>query len=311
MLRMAKVGLQTALDQRSLTLSIRPRTSALFTSLACATAALYLGGVQLIPEARTAPQDEKRGGPVVLVEAVTPTPAAAPRAAMLEQVRRNPGWLAEEGLRRYAENVESYTCTFWKQERIKGKLRDMEKIAVTYSEAPHSVFMRWQSGADQAKRVLWRNHPDYVSSSGEKLAKVEPNGAIVRLLVSEVEMPIHGARAKKASRAPIDQFGFRRALELFRADNARGESEGVLDLRYEGDGEVDGRPTFKLVRYLPFEGDGGPWPNAKLIMHVDQEWLLPTAVYGYTDRDGRNLLCSYVYTDITLNPDLDENAFKF
>ncbi len=310
MLRMANVGWQTALDQRSLTLSIRPRTSALFTSMACAAAVFYLGGVQLIPAAL--PQDEQRGGPVVLVEAVTPAAAtAAPRAALLEQVRRNPGWLAEEGLRRYSENVAAYTCTFWKQERIKGKLRKMEKIAVTYAEAPHSVFMRWLSGADQAKRVLWRDHPDFVSGRGEKLAKVEPNGAIVRLLVSEVEMPIHGSRAKNASRAPIDQFGFRKALELFLADNARGQSEGVLDLRYEGEGEVDDRATFKLVRYLPYEGDGGRWPNAKLVMHIDQEWLLPTAVYGYTDRDGRELLCSYVYTDITLNPDLDASAFRF
>lgn len=274
--------------------------------------AILVGSYRLLaaPEPAAAqPMDP----PVVLAESAAPVTlaAASPRAALVEMARRNPEALPKLALEQYDGRVDDYTCVFWKQERIDGKLRKLEKIRVSYRDEPVSVFMRWEQNADQVKRALFVDHPSFVNDKGEKIAKVEPAGAIIRLLVSEVELPIHGERAREASRSTMDRFGFRRMLELLLADNALASRQGVLDFRYEGEGEIDGRPTYVLVRYLPYEGEDGLFQNAKMTMHIDQEWLLPTAVYCYADKEGRTLLSSYVFTDVKLNPGLTDQDFKF
>ena len=233
----------------------------------------------------------------------------------LEQVRelaqRDPWALARLGQEQYAKSIREYSCVFQKQERIGNKLRDLEEIEVRFRQDPQAVYMIWKKNADQAKRALFIDSPDFVDKKGEKLAKVEPAGALIRLVVSEVMMPIHGKRARQSSRRSIDEFGFYNTFNLLNRYNTLGRENGVLDLRYEGEGLIDGRPTFIIVRYLPYTGPNGLWPDAKMVMHLDQEWLLPTAVYSYSDRDGKELLGSYVTTQVRLNPGFTDKDFQF
>lgn len=239
-------------------------------------------------------------------------PRSGPESSRLDTLARTDPWgLARLGRQRYDREIHSYTCVFLKQERIDGKLRDVEEIEVRFREEPKTVYMLWQRNADQAKRVFFQDTADFVNSDGEQVARVEPAGALIRLVVADVLMPIHGKRARKSSRRSIDEFGFRSTLGLLDRYNQLGADHGVLDLHYAGEGEIDGRPTYKIVRYLPYEGPGGLWPDAKMVMHIDQEWLLPTAVYSYADREGTELLGSYVHTQVKLNPQLDPDAFKF
>ena len=228
-----------------------------------------------------------------------------------ELARSDPWALARRGRQRYQRDVRDYTCVFLKQERIDGKLRKAEEIEIRYREDPKTIYMIWKRNADQAKRVLFEDTPGFVNEQGEKLAHVEPAGALIRLIVSDILMPIHGKRARQSSRRFIDEFGFRATLELLDHYNQLATDRGLLDLHYAGEGEVDGRPTYKTVRYLPYEGPDGIWPDAKMVMHLDKEWLLPTAVYSYADREGKELLGSYVHTQVKLNPDLDSSAFEF
>ena len=86
---------------------------------------------------------------------------------------------------------------------------------------------------------------------------------------------------------------------------------GVLDIRYDGPGRVDGRPTYVLVRHLPYSGPEGEFPDARLVLHLDQEWLLPVAIYSYGDREEKELLGSYVLTSVKLNQNFDDDTFKF
>jgi hypothetical protein len=232
-------------------------------------------------------------------------------AALSELVKRDPERVIHLAIEHYGKTIRDYTCLFQKQERIDRELRKQEDIAVSYREAPRSVFMVWKKNADQVKRVLFEDGPDYVNKKGEKLARVEPAGALISLVVSDIMMPIHGKRARKTSLRPIDQFGFHAALDMLERDNLFAKDNGDLDLRYDGEGEIDGRPTWKIVRHLPYNGPDSKYPNAKLIVHIDQKWLLPVAVYGYADHEGTELLCSYVYTNVTLNPGLTDRAFEF
>lgn len=252
-----------------------------------------------------------------LVAAVSsPRPAAQPnaapvtRAALLETLNRDPAMITTMARERYT-SIRDYRCRLIKQERIDGKLRDIEEVDVLYREAPKSIFMKWVRNADQVKRALFVDDGKLVNSKGEKMAKIEPNGSVIRLFVKEVEMEIHGPRAREASRRTIDEFGFGSTLDLLDRYNKIGRERGVLDLRFEGEGVIDGRPTFVLVRRLPYDGPKGVYPEAKLVLHIDQEYLMPVGVYSYADNEGRELLGSYLFTQIQLNPGLTEADFRF
>ena len=238
-------------------------------------------------------------------------PANPKSLPLAELVRVDPWAVARIGQERYEREIRDYTCVFVKQERIDGKLHPAEEIQVRFRNAPKSVYMIWLKNADQAKRVLFEDSAAFVNKQGEKVARVEPAGALIRLVVSDILMPIHGKRAHQSSRRSIDDFGFYTTLKLLNHYNQLGKDQGVLDLRYEGEGVIDGRPTYKIVRYLPYSGPEGPWPDAKMVMHLDQQWLLPTAVYSYADPEGTKLLGSYVHTKVNLNPGLGPDAFEF
>jgi hypothetical protein len=230
---------------------------------------------------------------------------------VIEFARRDPRGLLRLARERCQRETGDFSCLFVKQERINGTLKPVEEIDARYRADPLSVFMTWRRGADQAKRALFIDRQEFVDHQGQRLARVEPAGVLLRLFVSDVMVPIHDARARAVSRRAIDEFGFRSTFEILERVNELAAARNELDFRYEGEGAVDGRVTVILVRRLPCTGPGGPYPDAKLILHLDQEWLLPTAVYSYTDPEGRELLGSYVFAQVQLNPGLGEDDFRF
>jgi hypothetical protein len=244
------------------------------------------------------------------VERVTPVGASVGDLAALAE--RDPMALVRLGRERYEQTVREYRCLLVKQERLGNKLSSVQEVELRFRESPRSVYMIWRSNADGARRALYL--PDdraFVNDGGEPLARVEPNGAIARLFVKDLFLPIHGPDARKASRRAIDEAGFHATFDLLEAYNAAAAERGVLDLRYAGTGVVDQRPTFVLVRDLPYAGPNGPYPDARLVLHLDQQWLLPVAVYSYADHLEKDLLGSYTFTQVELNPDFSADAFQF
>lgn len=240
-----------------------------------------------------------------------PTVDAEAKRWLTELARRDPCGLLRLARERCQREVSTFSCVFLKQERINGTLKEIEEIEVRYRADPLSVFMIWRGGADQARRALFVDRLDFVDARGQRIARVEPAGALIRLFVSDVRVPIHDARARKASRRAIDEFGFRSTFEILERVNDLAAARNELEFRYEGAGAVDGRATVILVRRLPYTGPGGPYPDAKLVLHLDQDWLLPTAVYSYTDPEGHDLLGSYVFTQVQLDSGLGEDDFRF
>lgn len=247
-------------------------------------------------------------------------PAEARRVARLELppiaerealAQSDPRALARLGRQWYTENVREYRCVLVKQERLGRKLTPLQEIELRYREQPYAVYMLWRENADGARRALHTRAPEYIDKDGQQLARVEPNGALVRLITTDVFLPIHGPEARKASRRTIDECGFRASFELMEQINSLAEERGVLKIWYGGPGTIDGRPTFQIYRELPYEGPGGAYPDARLVLHLDQEWLLPVAVYSYADTEQRELLGSYVFSRVELNPGLGDEAFQF
>lgn len=229
---------------------------------------------------------------------------------LLTLSRRDPAAVFQRASERYNREIKDYRCTFLKQEKLADGLTPVQEIRVLYRQKPQSCFMVWKKNEGKARRALWIDDPKFVDAKGNRIAQVEPAGAVIRLVISDIMMPIHGADAKEQSRRAIDEFGFRSIFDLLADINAKATAKGHLDFKFEGAGEVDGRPTLIFRRYLP-EGKAGEYPDAKMILHMDREWLLPVAVYSYSDRAGTDLLGSYVMTNVELNPGLTDEAFKF
>ncbi len=249
------------------------------------------GGVAVVAERLYA------SGPMTSQPSVTVTLAQRDPEAFLRHCRTQ-----------YDRNVRDYTCTFIKQESISHRVRAPERIAIHFRENPFSVDMEWIENPIEAARALyvedaWRD------AKGRPLAWFKPSGAILKLFVAKIQQPIHGARAMAASRRALDDFGFRRTLDLIILYNERGRKDGVLDLRYVGEGTVHGRPSFIFERHLPYSGTEEPYPDALLRFHIDQEWLVPTACYSYADHDGDSLLGSYVLTNVQFNVGLSDDHF--
>src|SRR6266576_999173 len=67
-------------------------------------------------------------------------PEAERLAALAE---KDPIAFMEACVKRHGREVKGYTCTMYKQERIKGKLQKPEETDVWFREEPHSVLMKW------------------------------------------------------------------------------------------------------------------------------------------------------------------------
>ena len=227
-----------------------------------------------------------------------------------ELAKRNPRALLNLGLERVSDLTDEYHCVFIKQEKMNGRMSPRQKIDVRYRDEPRAVYMTWLENVGKVQRTLWIKGEN-LGENGEEQALVEPAGRLARLVVDQVKIPIHGAQATKASRYPIDRFGFRATLERLCRDNERFDQLGGMTWEYAGKGVLDGRPTFALIRHLPYEGPDGPYPDRRLVVHLDQEWLVPVAVYSYTDEGEQELIGSYETTQITLDPRFASDAFKF
>ena len=230
---------------------------------------------------------------------------------LLALVKSDPLELVRLGHKRHDREIHDYRCTLIKQERLGGKLSPVQEVEVRFRNAPRAIYMLWRANEGDARRALYKDSPEYVDEDGQKLVRVEPAGAIARLFVTDIFMPLHGERARKASRRSLDECGFETLFELMDKYCTEARAADELKLSYIGLGEVDGRKTFMIERHLPYTGEGGKYPDAKMILHMDCEWLLPVAVESYADDAGTELLGRYVFTNVELNPGLTEDDFAF
>jgi len=236
------------------------------------------------------------------------TSAAALTGSDVDLARRDPLAYIQKCLDHYRRSVHDYVCQFEKQEQIDGKLLAPQVAEVRFRENPYSVDMTFVENVRECKRALYVDGA-WTNADGEAMVWAKPGGAILRALVPRIQQPVHGKRARAASRRTIDQFGFERTLEVILKFSEKALAAGELDLAFVGEGTIDGRPTFVFERRLPYNGDEAYYPDRLLVLHIDREWKLPTAVYSYADTQGRDLLGSYVFSDVQLNQGLTRSDF--
>jgi hypothetical protein len=202
-------------------------------------------------------------------------------------------------LKRYEQEVQGYSCTFRKVERIKGKLRPLEKIEVHFREQPFSVYFHWLEGAGLAKKVLYVN-----GENNNKLLALP-----ILKFVGVKERDVDGSDAKNTGRYTIDQFGIYLGTKRTLEHMVRAQERGALHLKYNGlvpVSQLGDRPCHTFVRkpYDPLEEEG----VNELTIFIDPEnWLQVGSILK--DAKGQ-LIAEYFFLDIKLNPQFKENQFQ-
>jgi len=196
----------------------------------------------------------------------------------------------------YQKRVHDYTGTFLKQERIKGKLKKTEQIAIMFKEKPFSVFMKWEKNAGSGDKML------YVEGSNNNQMLVHPTGLFS--WIKSVKREPRGKDAKKATLRTCDQFGFYRSMKSLVELYETAQKSGDLKTNYIGDTKVDGRPCIAIERMLP---NNNKYPYQRTVVEIDIEYLLPVKVSMY---DWQNqLIGSYVFLNLRFNTGMTNARF--
>jgi hypothetical protein len=205
-------------------------------------------------------------------------------------------------LHEYHERVTTgYTCTFVMHERVNGKLKDPEQIECWYRENPYSIMMHWQKGAGLAAASL------YVADENEGKLCVRLDSLLGKRL-GWVKSAPDGPEAKSSSRYRITEFGVRCGTErTYRAWKALQERGVKLQVQYLGvqqRDEIGGRACHVVKRTCdPPEEEG----LTDVTIYVDVEtWLQVGSVL----MNNGELIGSYWFKDIRLNPTFDDKQFK-
>lgn len=239
--------------------------------------------------------------PIDSPDEVAVTPIGEKGPTPLEKIlQENPVRFLEMTLEKYDKEVQSYTFTFRKQERIAGKLQEPETIKVYFREKPFSVFFDWTEGARLAKRCL------YVEGENNGKLRVRPNLPFVDKLIWNKD--VEGTEAKRSGRYTINHFGLKLATERTVKSMRAAEKRGTLHVRYLGQfkvPELHDRLCYKFVRtpYDPVEEEG----LNELVLYIDHEnWLQVGSILR--DAQGE-IIAEYYFRDLEINPTISEEIF--
>ena len=237
-------------------------------------------------------QDQLRRGPFGSDPKIIIDPERVVELAQTDQIA-----LFNWALEVYQKRVRDYTVTFYKQERIKGKLKKTELIDVMFREKPFSLFMKWEKNAGKIDKLL------YVEGQNDNQMLVHPTGLFAG--IKSVKRDPGDKEIKQACLSTCDEFGFYRFMKSLLGVYETARKKGDLKTKYLGETVIDGRRCLTLGRTLPAKKN---YPNARLILQFDVEYLLPVSLDSY-DWQG-NLLARYSFKNIKFNVKLASNKFN-
>ena len=208
--------------------------------------------------------------------------------------------LLQWSLANLAQGSGDFRATFVKQERIGGRLKPAERIAVSHKSEPFSLLMEWRDNAGPIDKLLYVERPGV--AKGKHKMVVHPTGLF--FWIKSVERDPRGSDARKASRRTCDQFGFERTMRDLLSVYEHATARGDLQIEYLGESRVDGRRCVRAERRLP-KGKG--YPYARLVMDFDVGYLLPTRISCYDWKD--KIIGKYVYNDLEFGCGLTDADF--
>jgi hypothetical protein len=219
---------------------------------------------------------------------------------MVKLAKTDPIAFLEESLKRYDREVKGYKALLVKRERTAGKLHPEERIRIFFREKPFSVRMDWVTGKDLASKTL------FVKGENDDKLVAMPKGLLSFAGLQKIDPT--DKRALRRSRLPITEFGIKlgslAALKAWKTAKKRGD----LKVVYGGvkrPAALGKRPCWELKRvgYPKPEDDG----ITEVTFYFDTDnWLQIGSILRGEDGE---LIGSYYFRDLSLNPDFDEGTF--
>jgi len=221
--------------------------------------------------------------------------------------------LAEEVLASIDNNIDDYTCTLVRRERVAGKLSKHEfiNLKVRHEETqdeqaiiPFSVYLRFLKPASiEGREAL------YIAGKHAGKVFVRRGGQRASYLSSYVSPD--SRIAMKDNRYPITDIGFKRMAErlidVIESDMKYDECE----VNFYTGAKVNERSCTRIEVIHPIEREHFRFQRA--MVFVDDEDKLPIgyASFFWPSKPGGKprLLEEYVYTDIKLNVGLADDDF--
>jgi len=195
-----------------------------------------------------------------------------------------------------------YTCTFVKQEEIRGKMSKRQVISVKFMERPFSVAMAWLENPGPGDQML------YVQGKYDNQMLARPTSSFLRKLVGGyVKRKPDGEDALKNTLRPVTMFGFKRGMENLLKVYKQAKEAGDLKEEFGGRFDLEGRETIKLVRYLELNPQAD-YPCWKTDIYIDAKWLIPIRIDGFDWE--RKQTSYYYYKDVNFGAGLTPDDFE-
>jgi hypothetical protein len=233
-----------------------------------------------------------RWAPLFLVSALAATPVAAQDVADGDELREH-----VYAMERAYAAVQDYTATFYKQERVKGRLQDQETMQLKFRK-PFGVYLRWVGGDFDGREVL------YVRGWNDDKIRAH-QGSFPDVTVN---LRPDSSLAMRGNRHPITKVGFGEVIKLMVRDarlSAVRPQDGVKYLDH-GESTVHGAPQplhrghHPGLHYSPYYA-----PRAKICFNVQTK--MPTEISIWDSEN--ELIEQYSYADVRLNVGLGDADF--
>ena len=219
---------------------------------------------------------------------------------------------AQVGLDFIRENVDDYTCTIVKRERISGKLQDHEYILAKIRNrkleegklvTPFAVYLKFMKpDAVKGREVIWVE-----GKNGGKLIAHEGG------LLGFTRVPLQpvGFLAMMGQRYPITNIGLEKLIEELIVRAQRDRQRDECEVKFYRDAKVDERPCTKIEVVHPQHRPYFDFHRVEI--YIDEELQVPVryASWSWPKRAGDEAVLEeeYTYRGLKLNVGLTDKDF--
>ncbi|MEZ6057738.1 MAG: DUF1571 domain-containing protein [Planctomycetaceae bacterium] len=216
--------------------------------------------------------------------------------------------LLDKGIATLKE-VDAYTCTFQRQERVDGDLLDRQTIAIKLKHDPMSVYMKWTEG-DRGRQAI------YVAGQHDNKLLVQLGGIKGRLLGTLALEPTD-SMVMAESRYPVTEIGLLKLAEKVVASQRTDLERGTgFTCQVHDNQTFAERPCYMLV--IEYASSDINADYRKSVVLIDKGLQVPVGIRNYTwvkdatpeNIDEISLVESYAYSEIDIETDLIAADFE-
>jgi Protein of unknown function (DUF1571) len=200
--------------------------------------------------------------------------------------------------------VHDYTCTLIKQERVRGTLTPLHVITMMVRNQPFSVYLKWH----QPKECVGQEACYVAGKNGGNMRARSPG---ILGSVGFVSVDPNDPRAKKTSSHAITETGLGNMMRRFAE---RWEAERKLNRIVVKTGEYEYNKRRCIRCETAYTQTVPGMPFYRSVIYFDKELALPIRVELYDwpregGKPGGELLETYSYVNLRLNPNLPDSVF--